>query len=116
LLTATSAPTAFTNGPVFIESQVDMVTDLIKKLQDAGIKSIEGQRSADEQWKQAIQEANDKTLMPLTDSWYMGANIPGKKREQLNYLKGINNYERECREAIATSAGFDTVYEKLQAV
>jgi hypothetical protein len=105
------APTAFTNGPVFIESQVDILVDLIKKLRSEGIKSIEGKRSAEEQWKQAIQDANDQTLMPLTDSWYMGANIPGKKREQLNYLGGIANYERECRTALETLEGFIVVYE-----
>jgi cation diffusion facilitator CzcD-associated flavoprotein CzcO len=108
-LTQSLAPTAFTNGPVFIESQVDIVVDLIKRLQDEGIKSIEAQRSAEEKWKQAIQDANNKTLLPLTDSWYMGANIPGKTREQLNYLGGIEQYERECREALATLSGFDVI-------
>jgi hypothetical protein len=105
------APTAFSNGPVFIEAQVDLLVDLIQKLQRDGIKSIEGQRTAEEQWKQAIQDANDKTLMPLTDSWYMGANIPGKKREQLNYLGGIENYVKECRSALETLEGFTVVYD-----
>jgi hypothetical protein len=108
------APTAFTNGPVFIETQVDMVVDLLKKLQSEGIKSIEAQRDAEEKWKQAIQDANDKTLMPLTDSWYMGANIPGKKREQLNYLGGIAKYESECRSALASLEGFSVVYESIK--
>ncbi|KAJ0415939.1 hypothetical protein BJY00DRAFT_304560 [Aspergillus carlsbadensis] len=105
------APTAFTNGPVFIESQVDVLVDLLATLQKQGIKSIEAQRSYEERWKNAIQEANNKTLMPLTDSWYMGANIPGKSREQLNYLGGIAQYERECREALTTLTGFNVVYE-----
>ncbi|KAJ0416303.1 hypothetical protein BJY00DRAFT_316952 [Aspergillus carlsbadensis] len=104
------APTAFTNGPVFIESQVDIVLDLIQKLEREGIKSIEAQHDYEVRWKDAIQEANDKTLMPLTDSWYMGANIPGKKREQLNYLGGIEQYEKECRAALKTLEGFSVVY------
>ncbi|KAK6079011.1 cyclopentanone 1,2-monooxygenase [Seiridium cupressi] len=106
------APTALTNGPVFVEVQVDIVIDILKKLESEGIKSIEAQHSAEKEWKQAIQDANNKTLMPLTDSWYMGANIPGKKREQLNYLGGIAKYERECREAVETLEGFDVVYHK----
>ncbi|KAH8703864.1 cyclopentanone monooxygenase [Talaromyces proteolyticus] len=112
LIYGPQAPTAFTNGPVFIESQVDIVVDLLKKLQSEGIKSIEAQRNAEEQWKDAIQKANDQTLMPLTDSWYMGANIPGKKREQLNYLGGIEQYERECRAALATLEGFTVVHDE----
>lgn len=109
-----AAPTAFTNGPVFIEVQVDMLVDLFQKLKDEGIKSIEAQREAEEKWKQAIQDSNAKTLMPLTDSWYMGANIPGKKREQLNYLKGIANYEFECREALSSLNGFTVIHEDKQ--
>ncbi|TVY44414.1 Baeyer-Villiger monooxygenase [Lachnellula occidentalis] len=110
-LCSSGSPTAFTNGPVFIENQVDILVDLIKKLEKEGIRSIEGQRSAEEQWKQAIQDANDKTLMSLTDSWYMGANIPGKKREQLNYLGGIANYELECRTALEILEGFTVFYD-----
>ncbi|KAF2020086.1 cyclopentanone monooxygenase [Aaosphaeria arxii CBS 175.79] len=104
------APTAFTNGPVFIESQVDIIMDLLERLRGEGIKSIEARRDAEEKWKQAIQDANSQTLLPLTDSWYMGANIPGKPREQLNYLGGIQEYERECREALETFQGFDIVH------
>lgn len=88
-----------------------MVIDLVKKLESEGIKSIEAQRNAEEQWKKAIQEANDRTLLPLTDSWYMGANIPGKKREQLNYLGGIEKYENECRQVLATLEGFAVDYQ-----
>jgi len=96
---------------VFIESQVDIVIDFIKKLQTEGIKTIEAQHNAEEKWKDAIQEVCNKTLMPLTDSWYMGANIPGKKREQLNYLSGIEQYEVECRAALETLEGFTVVYD-----
>lgn len=42
----------------------------------------------------------------------MGANIPGKPREQLNYLGGIQRYEEECRGALTDLTGFDVVYEK----
>ena len=79
-------------------------------MQAENIKSIEPQHSAEEHWKQAIQDANNKTLLPLTDSWYMGANIPGKPREQLNYLGGIKNYESECRTALRDLNGFNVVY------
>lgn len=75
------------------------------------IRSIEAQPEAERIWKQAIQDANNKTLLPLTDSWYMGANIPGKPREQLNYLSGVQRYEEECREALEDFKGFTIIYE-----
>lgn len=77
-----------------------------------GIETIEAQPDAAEKWAGAIQEMNGKTLFPLTNSWYMGANIPGKKREQLNYLAGVNTYENECKEAQKNWGGF----EKTSAV
>lgn len=49
--------------------------------------------------------------MPLTDSWYMGANIPGKPREQLNYLGGVEEYEVECHKALENLEGFTVVHE-----
>lgn len=52
---------------------------------------------------------NETTLFPLTNSWYMGDNIPGKKREQLNYLAGIEVYETACRAALQEWDGFDIV-------
>lgn len=84
---------------------------MLSKLEAEGVKSIEAQRSAEEAWKQGIQDDNDKTLLGETDSWYMGANIPGKKREQLNYLGGIKNYDDQCREALKTWRGFTLVHE-----
>jgi hypothetical protein len=54
---------------------------------------------------------NEYTLFPLTDSWYVGAIIPGKKREQLNYLVGVYTYDKACRSGLEELQGFDLVYE-----
>lgn len=80
-------------------------------MRNEGIESIEARKDAATQWKQMIQDDNNKTLLPLTDSWYMGANVPGKPREQLNYLRGIKQYEEDCRAALANFDGFDLVYQ-----
>lgn len=49
--------------------------------------------------------------MPLIDSWYMRANIPGKSREQLSYLGGVEESELECRKALENLDGFTVVHE-----
>lgn len=76
-------------------------------MKNEGIEVIEAQSNAAEKWASEIQEMNEKTLFPLTNSWYMGANIPGKKREQLNYLAGLDTYEQVCKEARLGWAGFN---------
>ncbi|KAK1472393.1 cyclopentanone 1,2-monooxygenase [Colletotrichum cuscutae] len=92
------APTALTNAPVFIEQQVDFVTDFLVKLRTGNITSIEPRRSAEEIWKEKVQAIHEALLFSKSDtSWYVGGNIPGKKKEQLNYLGGIPRYLEECR-------------------
>ena len=101
------APTALANGTTAIEMQGDLVAMMINKMREENIETIEARAEAAEKWATDIQEMNDKTLFPLTNSWYMGANIPGKKREQLNYLAGLDTYEKVCNEQIHSWSGFE---------
>ncbi|CAI6340068.1 unnamed protein product [Periconia digitata] len=93
-------PTAFSNGPSCVECQGDWIVDAMKKLKDEDIKYCDATKEAEEAWRRKVTELSDKTLFPGTSSWYMGANIPGKPREQLNWAGGIPAYSKECREAL----------------
>jgi cation diffusion facilitator CzcD-associated flavoprotein CzcO len=93
-------PTAFSNGPSCVECQGDWIVDAMAKLKDEDITYCDATREAEEDWRRKVTELSDKTLFPGTSSWYMGANIPGKPREQLNYAGGIPLYEKECREVL----------------
>jgi len=57
-----------------------------------GIHTVDCKQSSAEEWREMIQMMSSLTLRHNTDSWYMGANIPGKKREALNYGGGIPEY------------------------
>ena len=48
-----------------------------------------------------MQEVADETLYPTADSWYMGANIPGKPRVFLPYIGGLGVYRRRCDQIAA---------------
>jgi cyclohexanone monooxygenase len=41
----------------------------------------------------------DATLFPRADSWYLGANIPGKPREILSFAGGLPAYMAKCAES-----------------
>ena len=102
-------PTAFSNGPSCVETQADWIIDAIQKMKKDGLKSVNATKDAEEAWRKKVTELSDKTLFPGTDSWYMGANIPGKPREQLNYAGGIPQYEKDIRESLENNwAGFET--------
>jgi len=36
-------------------------------------------------------------LLPATNSWYMGVNIAGRKREALCYVGGVDEYIKHLR-------------------
>ena len=47
-------------------------------------------------------EVADATLYPLANSWYVGANIPGKPRIFMPYVGGVQRYKAEC-DAVAAN-------------
>lgn len=110
------APTALSNGTTIIEIQCDFACAAIRKVldseKDSGrkIKSIEALSSAEDEWAAYVDEQNEPTLYPLTESWWTGANIPGKKTQMLTYLRGLSEYEKESRERLEHLQGFDVRY------
>lgn len=83
---------------------------MIEKLEAAKAKSIEPTREAEDNWDNMIDEMNKPTLFPLTNSWWTGANIPGKRVQMLTHIGGIDNYEVQCRDTLDGFKGFDVVY------
>lgn len=105
------APTALSNGPTIIEAQADMIMDTIKKLESEQIKSITPTDAAQEEWVEMVDQLASATLFPLTNSWWTGGNIPGKKVQLLTYVLGIQQYEATCRGNLQEFKGFDVKKE-----
>jgi len=86
------APTAFCNGPTSAEFQGDYIVECLLYMRERGLSRIEATPEAEEAWRKKCLELVKPTLFPKADSWYMGANIPGKKREILMYTGGVPAY------------------------
>jgi cation diffusion facilitator CzcD-associated flavoprotein CzcO len=106
------APTSFSNGPPIIEIQVDIIVQAVAKCQREQVFAIEATAAAAEAWADEVREIGNKTLYPTADSWYMGANIPGKPREMLLYLGGVDVYAEKCRAALQYWDGFIVTQQK----
>ena len=91
------SPSGFCNGPTCAEVQGDWVVELISHLAQRGITRIEATAEAEQGWRDKVHGIASMTLFPRADSWYMGANIPGKPREMLNWPGGLQQYMAECR-------------------
>jgi hypothetical protein len=80
------------------------------KLREEGIDYCDPTHEAEKQWRESVVELSDKTLFPQTKSWYMGDNIPGKLREQLNFAGGFPLYREMTRKVLDDGfQGFITV-------
>jgi cation diffusion facilitator CzcD-associated flavoprotein CzcO len=86
------APTGFCNGPSSAEYQGECIVEFLEYLRDQGLTRVEALPEAEEAWRASIIEMADMTLFPKANSWYMGANIPGKPREMLMYPGGLPLY------------------------
>lgn len=97
----------FCNVPRCIEQNVEWVTACIRYLRDHHVQRIRATEEAEEDWRQHCEEVVSHTLFPTANSWFMGANIPGKKRAFLAYGGGLPRYREKCDEVAAQGyAGF----------
>ena len=108
VITGPGSPSVFTNMVTSIEQHVDWIADCMAHLKRHGRATIEAKQSAEEGWVAHVNEVAGRTLMPNNNSWYVGANIPGKPRVFMPYLGGAAVY-KETIEKIARQGyeGFD---------
>lgn len=107
-ITGPGSPSVIGNMVVSIEQHIDWIADCISFLQNRGLKLIETTLDAENAWVEHVQEVASKTLYPMANSWYMGANIPGKPRVFMPYIGGIDRYRETCDSVAAKEyCGFD---------
>jgi cyclohexanone monooxygenase len=107
LITGPGSPSVLSNMMVSIEQHVDWTADCIAWLDERGYATIEPQQHAEDDWVDDVNEVAETTLYPQANSWYMGANIPGKPRVFLPYIGGVGKYRTICEEVAAQGyAGF----------
>ena len=95
------SPSVLSNMIVSIEQHVDWIADCLAYLRARNIDTMEATQSAEDKWVAHVNEVAYTTLYPQANSWYMGANIPGKPRVFLPYIGGIPAYRRACDEVVA---------------
>lgn len=107
-ITGPSSPSVLSNMLVSIEQHVDWVADCIAWMNENGKTAIEPSDEAEKEWAEHTAQLAGMTLFPKADSWYMGANVPGKPRMFLAYVGGVGAYRLICNQIAATGYhGFD---------
>ncbi len=100
-ITGPGSPSVLSNMPICIEQHVEFISDLIEHLRTSGRGIAEADPAYQAAWDEHVAEAAEKTLYVLADSWYLGANIPGKPRTFMPYAGGVGTYRRKCEDVAA---------------
>lgn len=103
MITGPGSPSVKTNMIASIEQHVDWIANCIEHMLQNGIKRIEADRTAEDEWVEHVNQVADSTLYPLANSWYVGANIPGKPRVFMPYIAGLDKYRAICDEVSANN-------------
>jgi len=101
MVTGPGSPSVLSNMVVSIEQHVEWIADCIAYLTERGIDRIEATAEAEDDWVRHVNELAAATLYPVANSWYVGANIPGKPRVFMPYVGGCGTYRRECEQVVA---------------
>jgi cyclohexanone monooxygenase len=84
---------------VSLQEHVDWVTGCIADMRAGGYSRIAAEPAAQADWVAHVKDLADRSLFPRANSWYVGANIPGKPRVFTAYIGG--GYRQRCEEVAA---------------
>ena len=101
MITGPGSPSVLSNMMVSIEQHVDWITDAIAHVTERGVDRIEATVEAEDEWVAHVNEVGQMTLYPRANSWYMGANVPGKPRVFMPYIGGVGVYREKCDDVAA---------------
>jgi cyclohexanone monooxygenase len=101
------SPSVLTNMVLAAEQHVDWIIDCLEFMRDQKWRTIEAGEEEAHQWVDYVNQVAAATLYPRCNSWYLGANIPGKPRVFMPLL-GFPSYEARCNEVASDDyAGFE---------
>ena len=101
------SPSVLTNMVASIEQHVEWIAGCISSMRDHSMVSIEASAQAADDWVFHVNAVADQTLYPTCNSWYLGANVPGKTRVFMPLL-GFPPYVERCNAvAAANYEGFE---------
>lgn len=99
-ITGPGSPSVLSNVIVSIEQHVDWIADCLRYMSTSAYATIEAEVEAEESWVAHVNDVASNSLHSKANSWYLGANIPGKPRVFMPYI-GVDKYRRRCNEISA---------------
>src|SRR6201991_4227136 len=89
VITGPSSPSVLSNMMVSIEQHVDWISDCIRWMRKQGLAAIAPTEEAETEWAVHTEQVANLSLFQKANSWYIGANVPGKPRTFMAYVGGV---------------------------
>lgn len=108
-----SGPQApFANIPVVIDNTADWIGRTLSHMHEQGYTKISTKKEVGQEWRDKVNAVFNATVLPPgakeTHSWYIGANVEGKRVEPLFYFGGVAPYFAECEKELTNGfPGFE---------
>ncbi len=96
VIAGAGSPSVLANVVVSIEQHVQWLAGLLAYMRERGFDSVEATQEPEDAWVEHVNELAAKTMYVHGNSWYLGANIPGKPRVFMPYVGGIPAYRKVC--------------------
>ena len=100
-ITGPGSPSVLSNMIPSIEQHADWIADLLEHARSERRPIVEATVEAEDDWVAHVDDVANHTLFPSCDSWYVGANVPGKPRVFMPYPR-MPAYVRRCDRVAAS--------------
>ena len=107
-VTGPGSPSVLSSMITSIEQHVDFIAQAIGHMGEKGKTIMETTTADEDEWVQHCNYLSSFDIVKTHEScnsWYLGANVPGKPRIFMPYLGGVGTYRLKCEEVAA--AGFE---------
>ncbi len=91
MMTGPGSPSVLANMITGVEQHANYIAAFIKWANASGHARIEPEVAAENEWVEVVNMRANATLFPKCNSWYLGANVPGKPRVFMPYI-GFPDY------------------------
>jgi cation diffusion facilitator CzcD-associated flavoprotein CzcO len=102
MITGPGSPSVLSNMAVSIEQHDDWVVDRLVELRDAGFTTLEATATAQAGWERHMADCSMMSMHRLANTWYTGANVPGKPLGVMPYCGGVGPYRSICNEVASS--------------
>ena len=100
MITGPQSPGVKSQMILSIEWHVNWIAECLAHMMNGNHTRVMAKEDAQRRWVDHVREVANSTLYPLANSWYMGANIPGKPRVFMPYVAGVEAYTKECNRIV----------------